>query len=211
MKQQIQKNIKRITRAPMEQVRRRQAERTTIAIVGLHLPIAYQNKLGNEPDLQRTIDFLSVQPDGNHYLADVARLPSGFAMARRALRAITHQETQLIATADVISIHSDKSGVLGYFWKRRLRRRIGKVATNLVQSAAELDLKTILTLGQIADVIPLPDAVTSVVVDQRDTFDKIDESNIAAIIIARRYEELLREQEEEKLTVRYDPFQDDEQ
>lgn len=210
MKQHIRKNVSRVAHAPMEQLRRRQAEQASIATLGLHLPVAYQDTLGSQPSLQKTIDFLRTKPDGDHYLADVARLPARFAMARRAIRAISSQDAQLIATAEVVTLHNDNSGVLESFWKRRLRRRIAKVATRMVSATDDPDLRTILTLKKVSDVVPLPDEVIEVIDNQREAFSTQDEKNVAAIIQARLTDDERAEQEEEARTERYNPFEEDE-
>lgn len=207
MTHRIRKHISRLAHAPMEGVRRRQAERTPISTIGLNLPIAYHNELQTEPTLEQTIDFLRQQPDGDHYLAEVALLPAQFAMARRALRAISDQPTQVLATARVLEQHQDNTGTLDSFWKRRLRRHIAKVATRLV-SVADPDLKTIRTLGHVGNAVELPKDVTEVVADQDRTFREMDDVNVTRILLERLGGDLA-EQIEEARTERYDPFADE--
>lgn len=207
MTRPIKKHISRLAHAPMEGVRRRQAERTTISTIGLDLPIAYHNELQTEPTLQQTIDFLRQQPDGDHYLAEVALLPAQFAMARRALRAISDQPTQLLATARVLEQHQDNTGTLDSFWKRRLRQHIAKAATRLV-SVADPDLKTIRTLGHVGDAVELPDEVAEIVTEQDYEFRKSDDVRVTDARL-RRLRDELAEQIEESRTERYDPFADE--
>lgn len=208
MTRPIRKHISRLAHAPMERIRRRQAERTTIATIGLNLPIAYQNELQSEPNLQRTIDFLRQQPDGDHYLAEVALLPVRSAMARRALRAIADPQTQLLATAEVVRHHEENTGILETFWRRRLRRHIGRRATKLA-SSKDADLKTILTLGHVGDVVELPEVAADIVAEQGDAFRTQDDLRVTKIILSRLGDELT-EQQEELRTEPYNPFDDEE-
>lgn len=198
MTHRMRKHISRLAHAPMERVRRHQAEQTRIATIGLHLPIAYQHKLQSEPSLEETIDFLRRQPDGDHYLADVALLPPRFAMARRALRAIADQETQLLATARVLELHQDSPGILEAMWRRRLRRQVGKAATKIA-SRDNPDLKTIRTLGHVSDVVELPQAVTEVVTDQDRTFREKDDINVTKTRLDRLSDELTEQQKNSKI------------
>lgn len=207
MTDRIRKHISRLAHSPLEGVRRRQAERTKISTIGLNLPIAYHNELQTEPTLEQTINFLRQQTDGDHYLAEVALLPARFAMARRALRAITDQPTQLLATAQVLEQHQDNTGTLDALWKRRLRQHIAKAATRLV-STADPNLRTIRTLKHVGDAVELPDEVAEVVSDQDQEFKESDDVRITKIRLEKLRNELA-EQIEESRTVRYDPFADE--
>lgn len=207
MTDRIRNHINRLMHAPMEGVRRRQAERTVISTIGLDLPIAYHDKLHPEPTLQQTIDFLRQQPDGDHYLAEVALLPARFAMARLALRAMSDQPTQLLATARVLEQHQDNTGIMDSFWKRRLRRHIAKAATNLV-STPDANLKTIRTLKHVGDAVELPNKVAKIVAEQDHKFRESDDARITDARL-RRLRDELAEQIEESRSERYDPFADE--